>query len=76
MESGKPFSREVPFWEGPRQASQPLTGAAWSDATLAARKRARLPETMVDFMAKNWFGTISSTVTIELFRKRKRIATK
>ena len=32
---GKPFSADVPFWFGPRQASQPFTGAA-AGAALAA----------------------------------------
>src|ERR1043165_2307973 len=40
--SGRPFSLEEPFWFGPRQVSQPLTGAPGAASANAAKRVERI----------------------------------
>src|SRR5262245_21092422 len=45
--SGRPVSRDMPVWSGPRQLSQPVTGAAVAPSARNDCKRARW--TTLDF---------------------------
>src|SRR5436309_1349464 len=62
--SGKFVSRDVPFWFGPRQLSQPRTGAACIGETAAnwpAAARLRVPTTNEREMFMVMFRSYSST---------------